>query len=534
MTQDSSDTAADATDAGTPTADVTDTLVATRAGVVRGGRTGTTLSWKGIRYAEAPVGPLRWRAPRPAAPWDGVADATAYGPVSPQLRNPAVPLGPDAVMDEDCLRLNVWRSAAAAAEPLPVMVWLHGGAYTFGASSQPLFDGSAFVSTGEVVLITVNYRVGALGFLDLTSYATEEERFDSNLALRDVLLALEWVRQNVGAFGGDPESVTVFGESAGGGLVTSLLATPSASGLFHRAIAESSPVSSMYGTERSRAVAARMLRQLDVADGDIQRMRELSADAIVDAAAVVYAAVPSEEPGTLAFAPVVDGDLLPEHPITVLRDGRGHPVPLIIGTNKDEAALFKFMKSPLIPITDDKLTAMVARIAEENPDVEIPSREQVLDAYEGLRAHAVGLAVARDIGFRMPTVWAAEGHAAIAPVWLYRFDYATPMLTLLGIGATHATELPYVWGNLDGGPKDITFRLGGRATGRALSARVQARWLAFACGGAPDIVADGGGWPAYDPAAARATLVIGRHDAIVDDLDAGIRAGWGDEVLSFT
>lgn len=510
------------------------TLVATRAGRVRGVRTGSTLAWKGIRYAEAPVGPLRWRAPQPVSPWDGIADATRFGPVAPQVSNPAVPLGPDAVKDEDCLSLNVWRSDADSAAPLPVMVWLHGGAYTFGASSQPLFDGTAMVSSGDVVLVTVNYRVGALGFLDLSSYSTPDDPFDSNLALRDVLLALAWVRDNIAAFGGDAEQVTLFGESAGAGLVAALLATPSAAGLFHRAIAESSPVSSMYGTERSRQVAERMLAQLEIGADDVHRMREIPAADIVAAASVVYAAVPSEEPGTLAFAPVVDGDLLPEHPISVLHDGRGHAVPLIIGTNKDEAALFKFMKSPLIPITDASLTEMVTQIAAENPGVEIPSRDQILTAYLGLRAHAIGLAVARDIGFRMPTVWAAEGHARIAPVWLYRFDYATPMLRVIGIGATHATELPYVWGNLDSGRKDITFRLGGRSTARAISRRMQARWLGFARAGTPDADESGVPWPAFDPNAARSTLVIDRHDAVVDDLDAEIRAGWGDEVLSFS
>ncbi|TAJ49846.1 MAG: carboxylesterase/lipase family protein [Herbiconiux sp.] len=508
-------------------------VVRTSAGLIQGGEKDGALFWKGVRYAEAPTGPLRWRAPVPVAPWSGVADATSFGPAAPQISNPAIPLGPDVVKDEDCLSLNIWR-ATSSNRPLPVMVWIHGGAYTFGSSCQPLFDATSFVSTGEVVVVSLNYRIGAFGFLDLTSVATKEHPFDSNLALRDVLLALQWVQENIAAFGGDPERVTVFGESAGGGLVTTLLTVPSAEGLFHRAIAESSPVSSVYDAVRSASVAKRMLDQLGLGQGDVGRLRDIPAVDIVAAGMAVYAAVPSEEPGTLAFAPVVDGTLVPEHPIAVLSEGRALPVPLLIGTNRDEAALFKFMKSPLMPITEQSITAMLTEIARESPSIEMPSRDEILAAYAGLRTHAIGLGIARDVGFRMPTLWAAEGHAGVAPVWLYRFDQATPMLKLVGIGATHATELPYVWGNLDTDPKDITFKLGGKKTGRAVAERLQARWRAFATAGAPhggdgDVV-----WEPFVPSGARSTLVIDRHDELVSDLDGDLRAAWGDAVLTFS
>lgn len=508
-------------------------IVRTTAGLVRGSEHDGALVWKGLRYAEAPVDDLRWRAPVPVEPWRGVALATEFGAAAPQVGNPAIPLGADAVKDEDCLSLNIWRPAVAAPL-LPVMVWIHGGAYTFGSSRQPLFEGTSFVSTGDVVVVTVNYRIGALGFLDLTSVATEEHPFDSNLALRDVLLALSWVQENIEAFGGDPDQVTVFGESAGGGLVTTLLTVPSAEGLFHRAIVESSPVSSMYDTERSASVARRMLDQLGIGEDDLARLREIPAVDVVAAGMAVYAAVPSEEPGTLAFAPVVDGDLVPEHPIAVLSEGRALPIPLVIGTNRDEAALFKFMKSPLMPITEERITMMLTEIARENPDLEMPTRDEILSAYTGLRTHAIGLGVARDVGFRMPTLWSAEGHAAIAPVWLYRFDHTTPMLRLLGIGATHATELPYVWGNLATEPKDPTFKLGGRRTAREVSARMQSRWRNFAVTGDPQGRPGDVTWQPFDPEGARSTLVIDRRDTLVHDLDEPYRRAWGDSVLSFS
>ena len=339
-----------------------------------------------------------------------------------------------------------------------------------------------------------------------------------------MLLALRWVRDNIAGFGGDPDRVTLFGESAGGGMVTALLAAPAAAGLFARAIVQSSPATSMYGRTRSRAVAQRFLAAVGAT---VPELRDLPVDAVVAASTSVYDAVPSEEPGTLAFAPVVDGDVLPEHPITVLREGRGHPVPLVIGTNKDEATLFTFMKSPLMPITEDKITAMLVQLGEESPGTVLPTREQLLGAYEGVRQRRIGLGVARDIGFRMPTVWLAEGHAAVAPTWLYRFDHATPMLRLIGIGAAHATELPYTWGNFGASKKDLTFRLGGRKAARAISRRLMGRWTAFAHGGPP-----GEHWPPYGDD--RSTLVIDRHDRVEPDLDAGLRKGWGDQVLSFT
>lgn len=523
-------------------------LATAPAGSFRGVTAQGVDSWRGIRYAEATGGERRWRDPEPAAASEGEVDATSFGPVCPQAVSPAVALGDDAVMSEDCLVLNVWAPASTAASEgagtgaaRPVMVWLHGGAYTFGASSQRLYDATSLVTRGDVVVVTINYRLAAFGFLDLSGLLPDGG-FDRNLALKDVLLALRWVQRNIAAFGGDPGRVTVFGESAGGGLVTTLLATPSAEGLFHRAIAQSSPASSMYGTDRARDVAARFVRELGIDPADASAataLRDTPVDRLVSAGMTVFAQVPDEAPGTLAFAPIVDGDLLPEAPATVLHEGRGLPVPLVIGTNKDEASLFTYMKSPLIPVTEERIMTMFSDMAADNPAVDLPSVAQVQTAYENVRHRAMGLGVARDIGFRMPTLWIAEGHSRVADVWLYRFDHATPFLRLIGLGATHGSELAYLWGSFSAGPKDLTFRLGGRRSGEEISARMQERWTAFAHGRTPDAegVAGAPSWPPYetttDGAGTRATLVIERHDTVVDDLDAPLRAAWGDQVLDF-
>ena len=508
--------------------------VATAQGTVRGtvdAHTGIR-RWKGIPYAAPPVDDLRWRAPRPPEPWTGVRDASTFGPAAPQPRFPMFDIGKGVSVSEDCLVLNVAAPESAGPDtPKPVMVWIHGGAYIVGSGSQPIYDGPRLVRDGEVVLVTINYRLGPLGFLELTSFGDETQTFDTNLALRDVIASLEWVRDNIAAFGGDPESVTVFGESAGGGMVTTLMAVPSARGLYHRAIAQSSPATSIYDAARARIVAEQFLEKVGVSPDDVTRLRELPVDTLLTASNALFDAVPTAAPGRLAFAPVVDGDLLSEYPIDAFRAGRAAPVPLVIGTNKHEAALFRLIRSPIIPIKADAIRAMFSQIAVERPELVIPAEEDVMSAYSRVREKARGLAVARDLAFRMPTVWLADGHSTVAPVYLYRYDWASRLLKALGIGATHATELGYVFGGVRSRKRSVEFLLGGHAVARRVSERMQRRWTTFAATGRPDGGAVDPIWPAWDTQTRRA-LVIDAGDRVAD-VDAGLRAAWGDEPLSF-
>ena len=500
-------------------------VVQTGYGPVRGADDGRVTIWKGIRYAAAPVGDLRWRAPQPPQPWTDVLDATSFGPVSPQPRSP-IPMGLGTRADEDCLFLNIWApSGSSAGDARPVMVWLHGGAYIFGSGSQPLYDGSVLAATSDVIVVTINYRLGALGFVDFSSFG---EGFDSNVALRDVLAALRWVRDNIAGFGGDADRVTLFGESAGAGIVTTLLAVPEAAGLFSRAIAQSSPSTAVYESSRAHTVAQLVLDRLGMTAREAHRA---PVEALVDASAHVFNHVPATTPGRLAFAPTVDGDLVPDYPVTLARAGKTHPVPLLIGTNKDEAALFRFMRSPLMPIAPKAIRTMLEEIADDQPGLQLPTEEQIGSAYSARRARARSLGVASDVGFRMPTVWFAEGHSAAAPVYLYRFDWATTLFKLIRLGAAHATELIYVWGNLVSGSRDFTFKLGGLKTGEALSQRMRTRWTNFAAAGTPTGPAGEPHWAPYRTDD-RTTLLIDHHDRVVDDPDHRIRLAWGDQVLS--
>lgn len=511
-------------------------IVDTACGPVRGVDDGTVKAWKGIRYAAPPVGELRWRAPQPPDRWTEVADATRVGPVCPQPTDPRIPIDLGAPQGDDCLTLNVW--ASSDTEPgagKPVMVWVHGGAYVLGSSAQSLYKGGVLAGSGEAVVVTVNYRLGALGFLDLSSFSTERTTFQSNLGLRDVLFALCWVRDNIAAFGGDPGRVTLFGESAGAGVVTTLLASPPAAGLFTAAIAQSSPATSVYDASRAAGLARQFLDMLGIGADEVDRLPTAPMHQVLDASKRLFDEAPVRTPGTLAYAPIVDGDVVPDYPVALARAGRTHPVPLIIGTNKHEAALFRFMKSPLMPITPAAIKAMFEGIAAEQPSLQLPSEAQLGSAYPG-RGKTPGLGVARDLGFRMPSIWFAEGHCAShgadAPVYTYRFDWSTPMLRLLRLGAAHATELPYVWGNLVAGPKDPTFRLGGLRSGTAVSQRIRTRWLNFAARGEPIGAPGEPRWRPYRDDD-RATLLIDKSDTVVDDADRSQRAAWGDDVLSF-
>ncbi|MGE4360654.1 carboxylesterase/lipase family protein [Mycolicibacterium austroafricanum] len=507
-------------------------VVETTNGPVRGVDDGSVKSWKAVRYAAAPVGELRWRAPEPPQAWSEPVDAGRVGPVCPQPTDPRIPIDLGAPQGEDFLTLNIWApSGTQPGDAKPVMVWIHGGAYILGSASQPLYHGGTLATGGDAVVVTVNYRLGALGFLELSTLGADPERFATNLGLRDVLAALEWVRDNIAAFGGDPGRVTVFGESAGGGIVASLLASPAAAGLFSAAIAQSAPVTSTYELGRAQRVAERFLDVLGARPDDLHRLSEAPIDVLVEASRTVFDEVPVRTPGTLAFAPTVDGDLLPDYPVNLARQGRTHPVPLIIGTNKNEAALFRYMKSPLMPIAPASIKAMFAEIAAEQPGLQLPSEDILKGTYRG-RGKTKGLGLTSDLGFRMPSLWFADGHRAVAPVYLYRFDFHTPLLRLVRLHAAHATELPFVWGNLVAGRRDPTFALGGRKSGAAVSERMRARWVSFAAHGAPTGPA---GEPVWRPYGAddRATLVIDKQDTVVDDLDADVRRAWGDDVLSF-
>ncbi|MGW6378655.1 carboxylesterase/lipase family protein [Rhodococcus sp. NPDC055112] len=504
--------------------------VSARDGDARGYATGTVFAWKGIPYATAGAA-RRFRSAVAPTPWPGERDCRDFGPIAPQAKTVQVPMEPGSVADEDCLSLNVW-APRPDGTPRPVMVWIHGGAYCVGSSSQSVYDGRRLAELGDVVVVTVNYRTGVLGFLDLSTFSTGEHPFETNIGLRDMIAAFEWVRDCIAAFGGDPDNVTAFGESSGAGSITTLMTSPRAEGLFHKAIVQSAPATSVYGAERAATVARRFLEIVGVSEEEAGRLCELPIEKLTAAGDVLLDEVTTSVPGTLSMAPVVDGELVPRYPVAAFQKGFAHRIPLIIGTNKDEASIFRLTRSPIMPVTADTVNQMFTAIAADHPKLPAIRVAEIISAYPDWSKTSGALAVSRDAAFRMPCLWIADAHSKHSPTWVYRFDHATPMLWAARVGAGHATELPYVFGNFGTLNHDPTFWLGGRKAALEVSGRVQRRWLAFAQHGVPAALDGSKHWAPYREDT-RATLLIDKSDTLASDPDRELRAAWGDKVMGF-
>ncbi|MDK1327658.1 carboxylesterase/lipase family protein [Arthrobacter sp. zg-Y1143] len=488
--------------------------VATTEGLVRGTVLRGVRSWRGIPYAAPPTGERRLRLPQPAAAWNDVLDATRYGPAAPQVRTrTGLGAGPKTRMDEDCLTINVTAPAETAA-PRPVLVYFHGGAFTSGAASAPAYDGTNLVLRGDVVYVCMNYRLGALGFMDFRRYSTPQRAFDVNLGLADQVAALRWVQRNIAGFGGDPGNVTVFGESAGAMSITALMCVPSARGLFHRAFAQSSAPATAYGPGLPEKWAASLLELLGVDEaGAADALARIPAERLVEATQRLTRGIaPETDPGTRAVAPVVDGHFLPLHPLDAFRTGKAHPVPLVIGNMSREGALFDRFED-ILPTKPERIEKMFARTAPELQD-------QVLAAYPGYPGKHQAVDVGGDAVFWLPSVQVAEAHSAHAPVWSYRFDYAPTMARILGVGATHGLDIPAVFGNYDSGLGRLLTLAGGKSTAVAVGNRFRGALLRFARTGRPGPL-----WPGYD-SRSRTTKVFDATDLIVSDPHRARRLAW--------
>lgn len=503
-------------------------IVETAVGAVRGRRRAGIRRWRGIPYAAPPTGERRFRAPAPPAGWDGVRDAVVFGPVAPQLRRGQFLGAADHLpRSEDCLHLDVIApdesAGGASGRGRPVMVFLHGGGYSVGSAGEYPHQGERLVRRHGVVYVGVNYRLGALGWLDFRAYSRPDRPIEANLGLRDQVAALEWVRRNIRAFGGDPGRVTLFGESAGGNSVTTLMTVPSAEGLFSRAIAQSSPANAVYAADVAQRSAGEYVRILAriVDDDDLDsESREDAAAMLCTADPMLLARVttaltirtPDENPGTIALAPVIDGDLLPHRPLDAFRDGLAHRVPLIVGTNDREGSLFEG-RIDILPTTKPRIRAIFANTRKK-------ARRAIKARYPGLPERRAAADFAGDFTFWFPTVKVAERHSRYAPTWCYRFDAAPRMARLLGLDATHGLELFALFEKFDTRVGAGLTLLGGRRMFRAVGRRMQAHWAGFAASGSP-----GPGWPRYDEAGRR-TLVFDRTDRVVADPRRRKRLAW--------
>jgi para-nitrobenzyl esterase len=457
----------------------------TTAGTVEGFTRDGVHRWRSIPYARPPVGALRFRAPQPAQPWSGVRYCHGFTKCAPQERRyTMIGVSKFQPMSEDCLTLNVVTPEAAEGEPLPVMVFVHGGGYILGTSATPLYDGVALARRG-CVYVSVNYRLGALGCLDLSSLSTADITFDSNLFLRDLVLALRWVRDNIAEFGGDPDNVTLFGESAGAHAVATLLAVPAAEGLFAQAISESPAT----GMVRSRQVASEFAAQfatlLGIRKQDAaQALSQASPAELVVAQGRLINEGMRNKLGAFPIGPVFGDDYLPLDPVETMRRGKSHPVPLIVGTNAEEGRLFtRFL--PLLPTTEPMIEAL---LAETDP----AARARITGAYPDYPERSACMRLGGDFAFSLAAWEIAEAHGSHAPVYLYRYDYAPRMLRWSGLGATHGTELLAVFGIYRTKFGALLSVAADRRSALRVSSEVQRRWRSFSRTGVP-----GDSWPTY-------------------------------------
>jgi len=466
------------------TQDLAHPEVRTATGSVRGRWEGGLAIFRGIPFAQAPVGEARFAAPRPARAWDGVREAAEFGPPPPQEALMGLVVGPELSTGDEWLTVNVWTPEPDSDAHRPVMVWIYGGAYKLGHSGSPGYDAQHIAREGDVVVVTVNYRVGIEGFAQISGAV-------ANRGLLDQVAGLRWVRENIAAFGGDPDQVTIFGESAGGGSVAALLAMPSAAGLFTRAIAQSVPstfFSDALAADIATAIAAQIGRRPTVAD-----LSEIDPRTLPDAGAALTAVMAKYENrwGFVAhtltpFSPVVDGEVLSQTPWDALAGGAGREVGLMAGHNRDEHRLFLALGGKLGTLTEAD-AAQALRLFGPGSDPESAYRA----AFPEADAEKLCETVQTDFLFRMPTLRLAQAQVAGGGrAHMYELTWPAPGMGG-ALGACHGLDIPLLFGTYGA---DLGAMLLGPEPGPEadiLSVQFRRAWTAFARTGDP-------GWSAFD------------------------------------
>jgi para-nitrobenzyl esterase len=492
-------------------------IVETSKGRLEGTKKDDLCVFRGIPFARPPVGDLRFRAPRPFDAWSGVRDATSVGSRSMQVPNKLFEslLGrppKEPPIDEDCLYLNVWTPGTDGRRP--VMVWIHGGGFTIGAGSEPLYNGLFLASRGDVVVVTINYRLGALGFLYMPDFADAEGEACANFGMLDQVAALEWVRDEIAAFGGDPDNVTIFGESAGGMAVGVLLASPRAAGLFRRAILQSGAAHHALSIDQARANTAAFAEALGAEELTAAHLRSIPAEDILRAQASMEASDRErmrEGPAAgLRFQPVIDGHFLPERPIDAIRAGLSKDVSTLIGTTAEEWKLFAAAWPALVKISEDEAARQIGRLIPSDRDGE--RGRAMLQTYrdarkargEATEPFEILIAAYTDHMARVPADRVAEAQAAHQrQVFAYRLDWQSPVADG-ALGACHALDLPFVFGT----HRLVPAFAGEGPDADALATTIGDAWLAFARTGDPST--DSLRWPPFDTER-RSTMILDRR-----------------------
>ncbi|HZM43912.1 MAG TPA: carboxylesterase/lipase family protein [Burkholderiales bacterium] len=505
----------------------------TTAGKIAGVTTGGVHAFKGVPYGAPTGGRNRFMPPQKPQPWVDVRSAADWAGRAPQLppgwrQRPeltGLSGAPDRLAEsEDCLTLNVWTRGLNDGGKRPVMVWYHGGGFSYSSSNTPRLDGTSLATQHDVVVVTVNQRLNILGHLHLADLGGADFAQSGNAGTLDMVAALQWVRDNVERFGGDPRNVTIFGQSGGGGKVSTLLATPAARGLFHRAIVMSGAAVRLTSRERAGKLAEAVLMELGLTRAQLGDLQTMPFKQLISAVGPARKMVgPTDQPlfDRYDFGPVVDGTTLPGHPFDPAATDVSANIPVLVGNVKDEMAIYLAPNDKVWgrALTEDEMRAQIAPVAG-------PATDRVVELYRSLYPGASPsdrlISTLTDSNFRIRSLLLAERKVAQgrAPVWMYSFDWETPIFDGK-LKAYHALDVPFVFNTIDA--VNATDR---GPVAHELSRRMCATWATFARTGRPDNAAIPR-WPAYT-LAERSTMIFNRECSVAKDYGREARLLWKD------
>ena len=486
--------------------------VQTASGIIKGTYEDGVYVFKGVPYAAPPVGDYRWMTPQPVQPWSGVRSAENFGPICPQSNMPTPIPGrkpSEEPQDENCLFLNIW-TPGISDDKKAVMVWIHGGAFTHGSGSTPANPGSTLPKRGGVVLASINYRLGVLGFLRLIDVTNGRIPSTGNEALLDQIAALQWIKENISNFGGDPDNVTVFGESAGAESIGALLAMPQSKGLFRKAILQSG-ASKSQTSETANQTAETLLKALDISSNEIGNLRSVSSENLIKTHTELGMTIGG-------FGPVRDGELLKDIPLDAVQQGSARDVIVLAGSNLEEGKLFNLLTGrKVLELTEEEMVRRVKQIVPEEYAASIIEQYRKVLSHRDLPVtpFEIFAAISGDQHFRMPNVRLCEYQEGLGtPSYGYVFTWksAAP-----DFGACHALDVGFIFGNLN----EEFHGCGEKA--QELARNMQDAWIAFAKTDDPSCTRLGA-WPRYGTE--RNMMILGLESHVETAPYDGERAAW--------